>query len=64
MKKSIRKNKYKTNSKKTIKESSDLIAGNLSQKSEVLQETSNKLSKNIDELSEFFTKEEIVKPSP
>jgi len=40
----------------SLKESSELIAGILSQKSEVLQETSNKLTENIDELSEIFTK--------
>jgi len=40
----------------SLKESSELIAGILSQKSEVLQDTSNKLTENIDELSEIFTK--------
>ena len=40
----------------SLKESSELIAGILSQKSEVLQNTSNKLTENIDELSEIFTK--------
>jgi len=40
----------------SLKESSELIAGILSQKSEILQDTSNKLTENIDELSEIFTK--------
>jgi len=40
----------------SLKESSELIAGILSQKSEVLQGTSTKLTKSIDELSEIFTK--------
>jgi len=40
----------------SLKESSELIAGILSQKSEVLQNTSNKLTESIDELSEIFTK--------
>ena len=40
----------------SLKESSELIAGILSQKSEVLQNTSTKLTESIDELSEIFTK--------
>ena len=40
----------------SLKESSELIAGILSQKSGVLQETSSKLTESIDELSEIFTK--------
>ena len=40
----------------SLKESSELIVGILSQKSEVLQNTSTKLTESIDELSEIFTK--------
>ena len=40
----------------SLKESSELIAGILSQKSKILQETSTKLTESIDELSEIFTK--------